>query len=465
MIERVSRVHVIAALVIVGSIFAIVKYSSLFGRVTPSDSSPTKPENLNKGGVSKTTEADRSEGILPGLQSKSTYKEICEMLKKKDSAFFQNKSQERAKEVFKNVMQVIGSEVFYVTASDLDRTVNTDFSWELPCDVFSWESTNGVQQDILEASRDGNNVHLFSVASQYNCAEATSAYTPEIGKAMVKSATDETQGPLAQRTNPKIFELALAFLTHLGFNMMDKVLPLSVGKTYIDGGSPNEAKDSRTTILHGYLQPAGYWPKDSKDTINAATKDLIAVVEHMKENVRSFETVCYSSVPESGGSNSVYLILAAAPNINLDLYSFEHVHEFQFWAAAANFTTQFTQLLNLADKNPDKNVVLHATLPGLGAFNNNPKVVAKAFKHVAKCFYEKLTVDQRNRIHVMFKVFTRNLISKRIELESHQFLKDIGYKMEKIPTYLRFGVDELPVWAIDDYEKIGDEISLKSSKK
>lgn len=345
---------------------------------------------------------------------------------------FTIKDQELAKIAFQKAMRdVLGSEVIFVSPAGIHPGVNArpslqgplkeyfvmpnmtswdreieNFEFRLPDEIkqiVSWERTDGVQYDILKASYDEQAMHLFSVASQYNCAEASGDWTPPKGQAMARSEHDWTQGPLAQRTNPIAFELVTAFLTHLGFNMMDKALPESVGKTY-----PTEEvkarQDGKTTILNGYLQPAGWFYNASETKQQAAQQNLKEVVDYLESHIGSFETVCYSSTPQNGGNNPVCLILAAAPNISAPFYGPE-VSRLEYLSARANLTTQLQQVIHLSNLHPQKDIVLHATMPGLGVFGNHPVNFAKAAADSIMEFYEQLTDRQKEQIKIKFSVY------------------------------------------------------------
>jgi len=277
--------------------------------------------------------------------------------------FFKRKSHEKSKTVFKEVMQHFGLGVTYVDAKGWDYS---DKDGELDFSIFHWSKTGGVQHDIPRAASDANRVHLFSAASQYNAAEAPNAYTPPIGKAMEKSAHDHTQGPFAQRTNPVVFELVTALLTHLGFNMMEDVLP-SAGNTYTNGSA----------IQHGYLRPAN--------------QNVGQLAQEIEKKFRNLEVPCYESRPTPEGQ-SIFLMLGAAPAIG---YSFgldtksEECGRLQYYAYLANFTAQFKQSLKLLEENPGKEVVLHVTGTGLGVFGCDKKKFAQAFKHAALEFQKQ----------------------------------------------------------------------------
>lgn len=336
---------------------------------------------------------------------KFDYKQISLQLQKAADCF-QLKDQELSKHTFKNAMEkVLGSRVYYINASGDAQFPSKDF--EDPCrldkKLFAYKDTKGVQYDIVNASKDEKKVHLFAVASQYNCAESSNASTPKIGCAMEHSKIEITQGPKAQRTNPVAFELVTAFLTHLGFNMMDKALPSFIGKTYETEVGKKRIYEE-TTILHGYLIPSNFTFNDPEEKKEKATQNLQKVVSHLKANLSSFETVCYSSIP-SGGKYPTYLILAAAPSIPGPLHPQKEVEELQYYAALANFTTQFKQLSQLAEENPKKKIVLHVTLPGSGVFGNNPTCISKAFKNAALNFQQKLSQEQKDRLLVQLDIY------------------------------------------------------------
>lgn len=302
---------------------------------------------------------------------------LDKLSKLEEDGFFKNKGQEVAKKAFKEAMAEQGLEVSYITAEGWDHSLP-----EQPLDpnIFHWSVTDGVENDIPKAGKDQKRVHLFSAASQYNAAEAPSAYTPPLGQAMLKSKNDNTQGPLAQRTNPLVFELVTAYLTHLGFNMMEKALP-SAGTTFAHG-SP---------IEHGYLRPTN--------------ENIKHLADELEANFEKYEAPCYESRLK-GASESVYLILGAAPAI---AYSYDLNPEtdackrLQYWAYVANFTAQFKQTLALLEKYPDKEVVLHITGVGLGVFGCDGRSFAEALKHTGSLFQKQLSEKDRKRVFVQLE--------------------------------------------------------------
>lgn len=272
-------------------------------------------------------------------------KDISRSLQRIPSEFFKDKSQQHAKDVFSRAMkELLDANVDFPRAGPIENPES--LSGKLDADIFQLSITNGVQNDIPCSSLDQEHIHVYQVASQYNAAEATAAFTPGVGKAMSLSMRDATQGPLAQRTNPIAFELVTAFLTHLGFNMLDTALP-SAGKTYQEGAP----------IEHGYLCP---------DDAN-----IESLTEEFKTHFSEAEFVCYSSYSTSwSGSQPVYLFLQAAPAIGYATKLTKSSDELQKYVALANYLALFRKGITLA-KETNKPVVLHATEVGGGVFKNN----------------------------------------------------------------------------------------------
>ena len=198
---------------------------------------------------------------------------------------------------------------------------------------------------------------------------------------MEKSTYDNTQGPLTQRTNPVVFELVTAFLTNLGFNMMEYALP-SAGSTHEHGSA----------IEHGYLRP------NNQNVNELATE--------MQNQFQKLEVPCYESRPTPSGE-SVYLMLGAAPAITYARQKgfSSDSQKLQYHAFLANFTAQFKQTLRLLDENPTKEIVLHVTGTGLGVFGCDHKVFEAAFKQAALEFQTKLKKTDQNRVHVQLEAY------------------------------------------------------------
>lgn len=280
-----------------------------------------------------------------------------------DKSFFEEKSQARAKEVFAYEMdELLKAHVEFPTpGGPIDETIEG----ELLEDVFQVSISMGIERDIPRWSKDPVRVHVPEAASQTNCAEAKSVYTPPIGGAMEHSAGDPTQGPKAQRTNPVLFELVTAFLTHLGFNMYEKVLP-SAGGTFDVGGS----------MQHGYPRPH--------------PGNLKQLAAEFKQNYFKAEYVCYQSLNRDwGGSYPVYLMLqssiATGYSWSLDRGDPDqkpHIDTLEKYAALANYLALFRQGIKLAG-DLHKPVVVHPTVVGGSAFGNDLDNIAWGFKLAA----------------------------------------------------------------------------------
>jgi len=298
-------------------------------------------------------------------------KTCSEALRGLPADFFLDKNQERAKKVFSFALgEILGNEVFFPTSS-LPHSISLQgvndieaVSGSIDHSIFRLCSTQGVQNDIPKSSCDNHHIHVYQVASQYNCSEAPSPFTPPVGEAMLCSEHDRTQGPLAQRTNPAAFELVTAFLTHLGFNMLENVLPKE-WNTYTE----------ESPVVHGYLRPNN--------------QNLDRMVNEFEDHFQKLESVCYGSavknwVDSSRVANTVYILLQAAPAIgycNRDIDP-EETQDLQKLAAFANYVALFNAGIQLA-KQHQKPVVLHATAVGGGVFQNQTPYIQFGFEKAA----------------------------------------------------------------------------------
>lgn len=317
------------------------------------------------------------------------------------------KSHETAKQNFKDALKQfnLDSEVTYVKAEglslsgEMNTLISNSLAKKLKPEMFCWCPTQGVAEDILDASRQSEKIHLFCVASQYNATEATSPKTPKPGFAMIDSETDRTQGPACQRTNPRLFELVNGYLANGGFNMLAEVLD----------------KETMGFLYHGYL-----CSKEKR------TEKLIAAC--FIDKWSKMEQVCVSSHPYGGGSSPVYLMMAAAPCYQAGYSTIvdqDRVSKIQFYAAVANFTAQFNQVLHLGAQYPDKQIVYHAAGVGLGVFNNDPLIVGQAFKIAALHFQDKFPKN----VQVQFDVLQRD---GKLEPKVMSCVQSIGLQMKRI---------------------------------
>ncbi len=330
---------------------------------------------------------------------------------------------EGAKKAFSDALSQfnIGSEVRYVKAErgnyvgpSTEQEFKIQEKIELDPQIFCWSRTRGVEKDILAASKKTGEIHLFGVASQYNSTEAISAFTPPPGQAMSYSEADNTQGPKSQRTNPLLFELVNGYLANGGFNMLANVLD----------------EKSMPALYHGYLTPQDVETEES-------------VAQNFKDRWTHVEQPCVSSHPDQGGSESVYLMMSAAPayghygSPKTPLSSIT----IQFYAALANFTAQFNQVLHLAQSNPDKKIVYHAAAVGLGVFENNPDKVGRAFAIAADHFKNQLLSSEipLEQVRVQFEVFGSTLPAR-------QCVESIGLKEKSFSLLLSRFFTKFSLW-------------------
>lgn len=291
--------------------------------------------------------------------------EIDTVLQSIPEQFFAEKSQDRAKKIFSEVMlTLLDSSVDFPRPTEIGDP--SQLRGKLDPKIFHLSATKGVQIDIPNSALDQDRLHVYQIASQYNGAESPAVFTPRIGEAMKTSKGDNTQGPLAQRTNPRAFEFVTAFLSHLGFNMMHEALP-TAGSTYKE----------KSLIKHGYLIP-------TKDTIPTLTKEF-------KENYSKSEYVCYSSKNKSWGdaANPVYIFLQSAPAVGYSRMSSKETEELQKYAALANYLALFRYGIELAKKSK-KPIVLHAAAVGGGVFNNESNNLQWGFEKAAIALQDQM---------------------------------------------------------------------------
>jgi hypothetical protein len=282
------------------------------------------------------------------------------------------KGQQRAKNIFKIVMRdILDCSVSYVTSRGLEK----DKPDLLDSSIFGLVQGNNIAAQIpkLAASQDGW-MHVFSAASQLNCAEATSAKAIPAGQAMTQSNGDNTQGPLAQRSNPVAFELVNAFLNNLGYNMVDETLPIA-----------------GTSLKHGYLMP-------TKDNLSHLTQEF-------EKNRGTFCIPCYESTL---GKKSHYISLGAAPALAYAGLTGKKTYPLQTVAALENYGCQFNAALELLRSSSGAQVHLHITPIGCGVFGNKLEIVGPAFQRMASAFQDQLTEQEKQRVKVTIEVYKKD---------------------------------------------------------
>ncbi len=288
-----------------------------------------------------------------------------------------------AKTYLQGSLNNIGAQVSFISppkssCPSLEQvTINPQ---NLSADVFSYEFTNGVQGDIQrDGNRLGDEVVVYSAASQYNGAEAIQRETIKPGEACKAYRGDNTQGPQAQLAYPPEQVECINDGANIGFNGLCTVLD----------------DTCKGAVAHGYLTPR-------------SRGDANQVVKQLREQGHQVEYLCVANKPR-GGFKPVHLILAAAPAFGGYVHqnaavSPETQHEIQFLCALHAYRAQFAQCVALA-KEQGKPVIFKASAAGLGVFGNDPKVVAAAFYQAATEYQDEL---KANNVQVRFQIFRKD---------------------------------------------------------
>ena len=244
--------------------------------------------------------------------------------------------------------------------------------------IFSWEITRGVKEDIEKSATTTNEDEMifYGAASQYNSCESPGRFTPKIGSGREWYLQDRTQGPQAQlafsnsSSDDDILETILV-AANKGFNGLAKML-----------SSCNDMSDDEYylgVVQHGYLTPR---------TDQEAKKLLQCLIDYGHEMEALHFTAVPNNVPEG---HSVSLILVAAPafgqyNLNQSLSKeVEQKITFMCVAHAARIQANAIIKWHTATTNKDinnnvsKTLVWKPTGVGLGVFGNNPLAAAAGF--------------------------------------------------------------------------------------
>jgi hypothetical protein len=260
------------------------------------------------------------------------------------------------------------------------------------------EKHTGVRTDILnDGKRTEDNVVVYGVASQFNGCEAPSERTLPPNEILTTYERDNTQGPQAQLAFADEQVELIGCAGNLGFNGLANVLD----------------EETKGQIGHGYLTP---------QTEEMGKK----VIDQLKANSNKIEYMSVANVPKGAeGGKPVHQILVAAPafgdyGIN-STASVEQKQEIQFLCALQGYRAQFAQCIQLA-KDEGKPVTFKPTAVGLGAFGNDPKIVAKAFYAAGKEFQNDL---KNNNVTVELQVF---IIDEKNDRGAKQMANDLGLK-------------------------------------
>lgn len=294
-----------------------------------------------------------------------------------------------AKDFLTEHLTSIGATVAFISPTALVETIDVEQIQMIPLleDLFYWENTQGVAEDI---QRDGNrsedNIVLYSAASQFNGCEAPGPYTLLPGQAVATYKRDRTQGPQSQlQFHPDQIEL-INCGGNLGFNGLSNIL----------------SEGTKSIVEHGYFRPQ---EKDADTIIQALSGSGI-------------EYMCVANRPyderrNKYGAKPVHMALMSAPAFGYGgRCSKGKRDQIEFLCALQGFRAQFQHCIDLA-QTEGKPVIFKAAGMGLGVYGNQAINVAKGLYVAAKEFEAQL---QKNNVQIRFQVFrgignTRDLVN------------------------------------------------------
>jgi hypothetical protein len=291
----------------------------------------------------------------------------------------QQTAHEVAKEFLTTHLPLTGAELEIISSPCLPTPSYKDVQIEpdLNPKIFCWEKTSGVEDDI---QRDGKRRKkcrvIYAAASQFNGCEATQVMTIKPGEACTAYAGDKTQGPTAQLQFSKDQVELINCAGNLGFNGLCNILDES----------------TKNSVQHGYFRPTKLHYESVKEQLSAG----------------GVEYICIGNKPiDSKGqkNNDVHLILVSAHAYGAtwgdEYINGEEANEIQFLCALNAYRAQFKQCVHMANKNKLPLIFKPAAI-GMGAWGNDPQVIAQAFYQAAKeC--ENILVDAN--VQVIFQVW------------------------------------------------------------
>jgi hypothetical protein len=242
----------------------------------------------------------------------------------------------------------------------------------------SFEYTRGVKEDILRDSNNDNIRFVYTAASQFNGAEAKDRYLNAPGAAVEGYNLDYTQGPQAQLAfSPEQVE-AINVAAHIGWNGLCDVLD----------------DDTKRTLNFGYFTPN--------------STEFNRICQQLVENGSFIQYPVVTSTP-TGGKSPVTMVLVAAPAFGIYVLKpcldDEQRKLIEFLCAFNAFRAQLNTCFDIAKAKmvgKSQKIVLKVAAVGLGVFENNPDVVAKALYQALLIFSPRF---ESNNIEVRFQVF------------------------------------------------------------
>lgn len=288
----------------------------------------------------------------------------------------QRKAHESAKTFLSKNLEKLGADVKFISPPPTKVPTLSSIKIDQPLNpkVFSWQATNGVMEDIQKDGQSNTGKKFYGVASQFNGCEAPGKGTVKPGNAVKVYHGDPTQGPKAQLAFDPVQVEIINCGGNLGYNGLCHVLD----------------KQTKDAVITGYLTPI--------------SRNVDRVIDQLRNNGHKIEYPSIANIPING-NHPVYQILIAAPAFGAykidPLLDLNKQHEVEFLCALHGFRAQFQEAIN-ASHETEPPVILKPVAVGLGAFGNDPDVIAKAFYAAAKEFEAKLA---EKNVQVQFQVF------------------------------------------------------------
>lgn len=288
----------------------------------------------------------------------------------------QIRNHEIAKAFLLRELNVLGAKASFVSPQgplNIDLTKLDLSNPPLDANVFGYEASTGVLQEIQQDSKDPKKIVLYSVASQDNAIEASDRFVhnPQDTQSTINAyESDRTQGPQAQLAFPREQIMTLVRGANIGFSILGHVLD----------------EQTKTARRFGYITPT-------------STEQANLLIKQLRKDGNKAEFLCIGNVPVNGTS-PVYSMYVAAPafgqyrNVERlnNTTTQEQEFEIAFLCALNSFRAQMQQALTLArdEANKGKPVVLRPVAVGVGVFGNNPQATASAFYVAGKQYEEEL---------------------------------------------------------------------------
>lgn len=255
---------------------------------------------------------------------------------------------------------------------------------DLQTSIFSAKLTPKIEENIhADSQRSDKAIVIYGVASKYNCGVSEQrepvlpgqAFDEVCEKTLTRKFDDFTYGLVVQlQFGPKQVELVNC-AAHKGLNGLVHVLE----------------EETKGAIVNGVLHPA-----------NEAQRAW--VIHQLHRNGHRLEMPCIVNGPWSvGEKHLIRIILAAAPDFEKNSTKLTHQDqekEIQFLCALLNYRAQFNHVIQVAQMTLEP-VIYKPMAIGLGARNNDPLIIAKAFYTAAREYTSEL---EKYHVHVQLQV-------------------------------------------------------------